>query len=79
MALLRYTLLRLALLGATAGVLWLVGMRGLPLLLVALLVSGVISLVVLSRVRDEVSAALSNRVGTINRRLEEPPSPEDES
>jgi hypothetical protein len=79
MALLRYTLLRLALLGATAGVLWLVGMRGLPLLLVALLVSGIISLVVLSRVRDEVSAALSNRVGTINRRLEEPPSHEDES
>lgn len=78
MALLRYTLLRLGLLAATAGLLWLVGLRGLPLLLVAFLVSGIISLVVLSKARDEVSVALSTRVGTINRRLDEPPPSQDE-
>lgn len=78
MALLRYTLLRLALLGVVAGVLYLLSLRGFLLLLVAFLVSGIISIFVLNRARDDVSRQLSGRVGRINERLAEPPSPEDE-
>lgn len=67
MALLKYTLLRLALLAVTAAVLWLVGLRGWLLLLVAFIVSGVISIIALSRARDEVSTSLVNRQQTIRR------------
>lgn len=77
MALLKYTLLRLALLAATAGVFYLVGLRDWILLFVAFLVSGVISIFVLNRARDEVSTSLAQRQRTINERLEET-SAEDE-
>lgn len=72
MALLKYTLLRLALLAATAGVLYLVGLRDWILLFVAFLVSGVISIFVLNRARDEVSTSLAQRQRAINERLDEP-------
>lgn len=67
MALLKYTLLRLALLTVTAGVLWLAGLRGWLLLLVAFIVSGAISIFALSRARDEVSSSLVHRQETIRR------------
>lgn len=76
MALLRYTLLRLALLGVVAGVLYLLNLRGFLLLLVAFLVSGIISIVVLNRARDEVSTSLVARRERINERMS---SPEDEA
>jgi hypothetical protein len=79
MALLRYTLLRLALLGLVGGVLYLLGARGYWLLLLAFLVSGGISLFALSRARDDVSRAISTRSATIHERLDERPSPEDEA
>jgi Protein of unknown function (DUF4229) len=44
-----YTLSRLALFAATAGVLYLVGARGFLLLALAILISGVVSFVLLSR------------------------------
>lgn len=77
MALLRYTLLRLLMLAVAGALLWLLGVRGFWLLLVAVFVSGVISIFVLSRSRDQVSAALHDRVGTINRRLQERAAAED--
>jgi hypothetical protein len=59
MALLRYTILRVLVFLATAGVLWLLGLRGLWLALIAILLSGFVSIVVLSRSRDAASIALS--------------------
>lgn len=78
MALLKYTLLRLALLGVTAGVLYVVGLRDWLLLLVALLLSGIISIFALNRARDEVSTSLTTRRTTIERRLDEAGSAQDE-
>jgi membrane protein implicated in regulation of membrane protease activity len=79
MALLRYTLLRLALLAVVAGILYLVGLRGFWLLLLAFLVSGGISLFALSRARDDVSRAITSRSQTIQQRLDEGASRQDES
>jgi membrane protein implicated in regulation of membrane protease activity len=75
MALLRYTLLRLALLVVTAAVLYLVGLRDIWLLVGAFLVSGLVSLFALSRFRDDVSRHIAERQSTINARLQ-PPSAE---
>jgi len=77
MALLKYTLLRLGLLAVTAGVLYLVGVRGWLLLLLAFLISGLVSIFALNRARDDVSVSLATRRETINDRLEQP-SAEDE-
>jgi Protein of unknown function (DUF4229) len=77
MAILKYTTLRLLLFVAAAALLYLVGLRGFLLLIVALLVSGVVSLVVLSRSRDDVSSAISNRVSEVNRRIDERAAAED--
>jgi hypothetical protein len=54
-----YTLARLAIFAATAGVLALFGARGFLLLLMALLISGVVSYVLLSAQRDRMSAAVT--------------------
>ncbi len=70
MALLKYSLLRLALLAATAGVFYLVGLRDWILLFAAFLVSGIISIFVLNRARDEVSTSLATRQRLINERME---------
>jgi len=72
MALLKYTLLRLALLAVTAGVLYLVGLRDWILLFAAFLLSGVISIFALNRARDDVSSSLAQRQQMINERLEQP-------
>jgi hypothetical protein len=77
MAILRYTTLRLLLFVAAAALLYLVGLRGFILLIVALLVSGMVSLVVLSRSRDDVSSAISHRVSEVNRRMDERAAAED--
>lgn len=71
MALLRYTLLRLALLGLVAGVLYLLGVRDFWLVLLAFLISGGISLFLLSSARDDVSRAITTRNETIRRRISE--------
>jgi membrane protein implicated in regulation of membrane protease activity len=75
MALLKYTLLRLALLAVTAGVLYLLSLRGWILLFAAFLISGIISIFVLNRARNEVSASIASRQQRINQRME---SDEDE-
>jgi Protein of unknown function (DUF4229) len=60
-----YSLSRLALFAATTGVLFLVGARGFLLLGLAILISGVISFVLLSRQRDAVSNSVTERAGRI--------------
>jgi Protein of unknown function (DUF4229) len=72
-----YTLARIALFAATAGVLFLVGARGFLLLALAILLSGVISFVLLSRQRDAVSSSVTERAGRIRRGLAEGAARED--
>jgi hypothetical protein len=59
---LAYTSARILLFIVTAGVLYLAGARGLLLLGLALVISGIVSFVVLSRQRDAMSAAIAGRI-----------------
>jgi len=70
MALLKYTLLRLALLAVTAGVFYLAGLRDWILLFAAFLVSGIISIFVLNRARNEVSTSITSRQQRISQQME---------
>jgi Protein of unknown function (DUF4229) len=70
MALLRYTVLRVLLFLAVAALLWIVGLRGVWLVLFAILGSGIISIFALSRSRDAASVAFANRVSSIKRRMD---------
>jgi hypothetical protein len=72
---LRYTLLRILVLLATAAILALAGLRGLALLALAVLVSGFVSLVVLRGTRDEVSRAIVERRAARGRSAEPAPGP----
>jgi hypothetical protein len=62
-----YTSARLVLFILTAIVLALLGMHGVGLLLVALLVSGLLSYVLLTRMRDAMSAAVVARTARTGR------------
>ncbi len=68
MVILRYTLLRVLVFGVVAALLWLVGLRGFVLLLAAVLLSGILSMFVLSRSRDQLSSSLDRRLSTIKDR-----------
>jgi hypothetical protein len=57
-----YTSARILLFVAATGLLYLVGARGLLLLALACLVSGIASFVLLSRQRDKMSGALITRI-----------------
>jgi len=59
--LLVYTLSRIGLFAVAFAVLYLVGLRGFWLLVVAFLVSGLASYVLLSGQRDEMSKAITRR------------------
>jgi len=61
-ATLAYTSARLVLLVVSAFLLYLAGARGLLLLLLAFVVSGIASFVLLSRQRDTMSGALMTRL-----------------
>jgi hypothetical protein len=63
-ATLAYTSARILLFIAVLAVLYLIGARGLALLALALLISGIVSFVVLSRARDRMSASLTSRVSS---------------
>lgn len=56
---LRYTTMRLAIFAAALGLLWLVRVRGLLLVALAVLVSGLASYVLLQRERDAVSSRVA--------------------
>jgi hypothetical protein len=72
-----YTAARLAIFAATAGVLALFGARGFLLLLMALLISGVVSYVLLSAQRDRMSAAVTRGVRAQRKRFEKSLTKED--
>ena len=80
-----YTTARILLFVAVLGALYLVGVRGLLLVALALLASGAISYVVLSRQRDAMSGALVSglrgvraRASDFGSRIDEGASLEDE-
>lgn len=58
---LKYSVLRLALLGVVAVVLYLLGLRGLPLVVAAPVLALMLSYVVLGRPRDEAAEAIAER------------------
>jgi hypothetical protein len=72
-----YTLSRIALFIVALWVLYLVGARGLLLVALAALASGLISYVVLSRQRDAMSAAVSDRVRRMRERMDASAAAED--
>jgi Protein of unknown function (DUF4229) len=74
---LAYSLARAALFLATAGVLFLLGARGLLLLSLAVLISGLISFVLLARQRDAMSVVVSDNVRDKRRKFEEARARED--
>ena len=65
---LAYTSARILLLVVSVILLYLIGARGLLLLALACVVSGIASFVLLSRQRDRMSSALMSRVRTGQRR-----------
>jgi hypothetical protein len=69
-ATLTYTLLRLLLFFAAAIILALFGVHGITLIVVALVISSIISLPLLSKLRDRMSVSLSGRITRFNRKLE---------
>ncbi len=73
-----YTLARILLFAVTLGLLYLVGARGLLLVALALVISGIISFVVLSRQRDAMSGAIASRIGGFRERLDEGTRAEDD-
>lgn len=65
-----YSALRLVLLLATLGIVWLLGARGLLWLLLGFLISGLVSLVMLSGQRDAMSRGVAGFFGRLNDRIE---------
>ncbi|MFG2017728.1 DUF4229 domain-containing protein [Actinomadura geliboluensis] len=72
-----YTIARAAIFAATAGVLALFGARGFLLLLLALLISGIVSYVLLSAQRDRMSAAVTRGVRSGRKKYEKSLTKED--
>jgi hypothetical protein len=72
-----YTLLRLLLFFAVFWILELAGIGGLMSLLLAAIISALISFVALSRMRDSMSASLTGRLTRFRERLDEGAGRED--
>ena len=77
-ATLAYTSMRLLLFIASLLLLYLAGARGFLLLALALVISGIVSFVVLSRQRDAMSGSLVNSVRGFRTRIDEGARAEDE-
>jgi hypothetical protein len=75
---LRYTTLRLALFSAVVLLLALFRVRGLLLLALAVLISGLASYSLLSRQRDAMSASFGSWAQRLNRRIDERARAEDD-
>jgi cell division protein FtsW (lipid II flippase) len=73
-----YTSARVLLFVVVVGVLYLVGARGWLLIPLGVLVSGVVSLLLLSRQRDAMSGIISARLGGFRERLDEGARREDD-
>ena len=76
-ATLSYTLLRLLIFFAAAIILSLFGVHGITLIVVALIVSAIVSLPLLSRLRDRMSTSLSGRLGSFKSKLDSGTKAED--
>ncbi len=76
-ATLSYTLLRLLIFFAAALVLALVGVHGLTLIVIALVISAIVSLPLLSRYRDSMSQVLSGRMDNFKAKLDRGTKAED--
>jgi hypothetical protein len=72
-----YTGLRLILLLAVGGVLYLTGARGFMLILLAFLLSGALSLIWLDKPRGEMSAGFGRMMGRMNAKIDENAAKED--
>jgi hypothetical protein len=75
---LAYTSARILLFVVVLGVLYLIGARGWLLAALGLVVSGVVSLVLLSRQRDAMSGAITSRLNNFRQRLDQGASREDD-
>jgi hypothetical protein len=69
-ATLYYTLLRLLIFFAAAIILALFGVHGILLIVVALIISAIVSLPLLSKLRDRMSTSLTGRVQAFNSKLD---------
>ncbi len=76
-ATLAYTLLRLLLFFAAVLVLALFHLRGLTLVIVALVISSIVSLPLLSKLRDRMSTSLTGKVDRFHARLDDATKAED--
>jgi uncharacterized membrane protein len=72
-----YTILRLLLFFAVLLVLYFAGVGGIALVALAAVISALVSFVVLSRLRDSMSASLSARMSRFRERLDEGTRSED--
>lgn len=73
-----YSAARFLLFAAAFGLVYLAGARGLLLFGLALVISGIISFVVLSRLRDAMSGAITSRISSFRERLDEGSRAEDD-
>ena len=73
-----YSLARFLLFAAAFGLVYLAGARGLLLFGLALVISGIISFVVLTRLRDAMSGAITSRISSFRERLDEGSQAEDD-
>ena len=73
-----YSVARFLLFAAAFGLVYLAGARGLLLFGLALVISGIISFVVLSRLRDAMSGAMTSRISSFRERLDEGSRSEDD-
>jgi Mn2+/Fe2+ NRAMP family transporter len=73
-----YTTARILLFAVVLGLLYLVGARGLLLLGLAVLISGIVSFIVLSRQRDAMAGAITSRISNFRQRLDEGTRAEDD-
>jgi Mn2+/Fe2+ NRAMP family transporter len=77
-ATLAYTAARILLFAVALGLIYLAGARGVLLLALALLASGVASYVLLSRMRDTMAGAITRRIDSVRSRLDEGSRAEDD-
>jgi hypothetical protein len=73
-----YTTSRILLFAVVLGLLYVVGARGLLLIGLAVLISGIVSFIVLSRQRDAMSGAITSRITNFRERLDEGTRAEDD-
>jgi len=76
---LSYTFLRFVILLSFTAVGYLVGLREITLIVVAFLASGIVSLFVLNRSRDQFSSAISGLFQKINRKIDSAAEKEDKN